>query len=160
MENKNKEEKKESFVATKNLSKEQIALLPKVMVKLEKKISSNKKNVNFLAKFKMVFKNGKSMVIQNYISEVVAELILYSWGKSFDNKGIAYNLCPIRYSKGSKEGKEYKAYDLILTSKRRLFNFFSEDEIEYMETFGASDIEFEDRVYFDEDGYEFKPDNF
>ena len=157
LENQTKNEKKVSFKLSKDLTKEEIAKLPKVVSKIVRNVSKKKK-VSYAVKFKLSAP-GKDLVIQKYLDPIVADLVVHNWGKTFDRSGEAMENLPIRFSKGDKEGEVYYAFDLFLTSKRRLFDFFSADEMEYIETYGFN-LDFEERKYFDEDGYEFRPSDF
>ena len=150
-------EKKVSFKLSKDLTKEEIAKLPKVIAKIVRS-TNKKKRTSFAVKFKLSTP-GKDLVIQKQLDPIVADLVVHNWGKTFDRSGEAMENLPIRFSKGEKEGEVYYAYDLFLTNKRRLFDFFSSDEMEYIETYGFK-LNFEERKYFDEDGYEYKPSDF
>ena len=156
-ENQENKEKKVSFKLSKDLTKEEIAKLPKVVAKVVRSINK-KKRISFAIKFKLSTP-GKDLVIQKQLDPIVADLVVHNWGKTLDRSGEALENLPIRFSKGEKDGDVYYAYDLFLTPRRRLFDFFSSDEIEYIETYGFK-LNFEERKYFDEDGYEYKPSDF
>ena len=141
----NKEEKKVSFKLSKDLTKEEIARLPKVIAKVVRSVNK-KKRISFAIKFKLSTP-GKDLVIQKQLDPIVADLVVHNWGKTLDRSGEALENLPIRFSKGEKDGEVYYAYDLFLTPKRRLFDFFSSDEIEYIETYGFK-LNFEERKYF------------
>ena len=63
----------------------------------------------------------------------------------------------IRYSKGksTEDDREYYAYDVWLCSGKKIFDFFTTDELDYLNDYGFN-LKFEQREYFDEDGYKYE----
>ena len=156
-ENKNK---KISFKSSKDYTDEEIEKLDKVVAKVCRVTSKKSKNTYYTFKFAIYKEKGNysdRLVVVKSISEVLAKIIAKRRGKDFSvNDEFSYN-CPIRYSKGKRkeDDKEYFAYDLFLCKDKRLFDFFTTDEMDYLNDYGYK-LNFEERVYFDEDGYKYE----
>ena len=158
MSNTNNELKKISFKSSKDFTDEDIAKLGKVTAKVCRKSSSKSKSVYYTLKLAIYHSNNKDrLIIVKPIQETLALIIAKRTGKDF-NKDNEFIFNPsIRYSKGKieQDDREYFAYDVFLCKDKRLFDFFKTDEIDYLNDYGFK-LNFEERVYFDEDGYKYE----
>lgn len=158
--NNNTETKKVGFISSKDYSDEQIAKLPKIVAKVCRSTSKKSKSTYYqlkLAIYRDSNNIGERLVIVKAIPETLAKIIAKRKGKDFSINDEFVITCSIRYSKGKKQedDKEYFAYDVWPCQGKRLFDFFTTDEMDYLNDYGFK-LPFEERVYFDEDGYKYE----
>lgn len=152
------ETKKISFKSSKDFTELEIAELPKIVAKVCK-VKTKKKGFYYQLKL-AIYKTGSKidrLVIVKPIQETLAMVIAKRLKKNFEENG-EFTFAPnIRYSKGksAEDGREYHAYDVWLCPGKRIFDFFTTDEMDYLNDYGFN-LKFEEREYFDEDGYKYE----